>query len=302
MLKEREILNGLAHNPVQFRLGEYYGASIGAGVRLAFNRVHPSVDKRGDFITAAKRIINPLSLPRPIEFDLICHRLAPEITGKDVLDIGSPKLAGLVMAAQNPSTLVLTDIQGDFISPWTKLMNASGYGKRLGKDIFLQREDARKLTIPQNTIDYAYSISVLEHVANDREGNPGDTQAMQQIAKVLRPGGVVTLTVPYDSRGYREEYHNGTIYEREAKLDQANFYQRYYDAQALVERLIRPTGLILEKQVYFAPILPFEEQWNRIPMKAKVPLLPFQGALGYLLINEVSEKQGSGVALRLRKP
>jgi len=60
--------------------------------------------------------------------------------------------------------------------------------------------------------------------------------------------------------------------------------------------------LILEKQVYFAPILPFEEQWNRIPMKAKVPLLPFQGALGYLLINEVSEKQGSGVALRLRKP
>jgi hypothetical protein len=47
-----------------------------------------------------------------------------------------------------------------------------------------------------------------------------------------------------------------------------------------------------------------EPWWNRIPMKAKVPLLPFQGAAGNVLFSRVPPEDLSdakGVALRLRK-
>ena len=73
---------------------------------------------------------------------------------------------------------------------------------------------------------------------------------MREIARVLRPGGVVTLTVPFAASGLRDEYVAGAVYERQAS-GAATFYQRHYDDAALQKRLIEPSGLRLVDTTYF---------------------------------------------------
>lgn len=52
-------------------------------------------------------------------------------------------------------------------------------------------------------------MSVLEHIP-DR----GDSAAIRELVRVVKPGGVVVVTAPYDRR-YRETFVRGPVYERQ---------------------------------------------------------------------------------------
>jgi SAM-dependent methyltransferase len=284
--------------PKQFSLPIYYWASARVGIGCI---------ARGDQrIEGIKRILNPLSFPRPAEFREALYSLAPTEGTRRVLDVGSPKLPVIVLLKERPDLEIFaTDIVPDFVEPIAAFLRAANLGDRLGKTIHLMKEDARRLSFEDDFFDWVYSISVLEHVA-DEDGTPGDSEAIREIARVLRPGGVVTLTVPFDANGFHEEYVEGDVYERAASNGQGTFYQRHYDAAAVQERLIGPSGLECEEMVYLGEKgrWKVEPWWNRIPMKAKVPLLPFQGAAGNVLFSRVPPEDLSdakGVALRLRK-
>ena len=56
----------------------------------------------------------------------------------------------------------------------------------------LEAADATALPYPDGGFDAAVSVSVIEHI----RGN-GDTTAMRELARVLRPGGTLVLTFPY---------------------------------------------------------------------------------------------------------
>ncbi|HEY3732977.1 MAG TPA: class I SAM-dependent methyltransferase [Streptosporangiaceae bacterium] len=89
------------------------------------------------------------------------------------------------------------------------------------------RGDATAMPFPDDSFDRVIAAEVLEHI-------PDDQQAMSEIARVLRPGGVAAVTVPtwLPERicwALSEDYHNTPgghvrIYTRaelEAKLAQA---------------------------------------------------------------------------------
>jgi len=279
--------------PFQIRpysLLDYYMTSIGAGLKSLLGR-YPR--------EAAARVLNPLSYTRYMEFQLAIDQLGP-LDGCRVLDVGSPKLPVLVLARHARCELYATDIRDYFVGSTSHFLTRIGLGNRLGNDIHLEAQDARQFSYPDASFDRVFSISVLEHIPDD-----GDSDAIQEISRIVQPGGIVTLTVPFASSGYREQFKRGDVYERQSGGG-ATFYQRFYDIPSLYRRLIEPSGMDLQEMTFFGErSLRFEPYWNRIPLRWKVPLLWSQPFLAKLLLKRLDMDQvdrACGVALKLTKP
>jgi SAM-dependent methyltransferase len=247
---------------------------------------------------AAARIVNPLSYPRYLEFQLTVNRL-PIADGGRLLDIGSPKLPVLLVTRHTRCQIHTTDIRDYFIPATSEFLRRNGQGQRLGRDIHLEVQDARRLTYDDAFFDWIYSVSVIEHIPDG-----GDAVAMSEIRRVLRPGGVVALTVPFSDAGYREEWVRGDVYEREGQ-GAPNFYQRHYDLPSLRARLIEPSGMEVVETTFFGePGVRFEPTWNRIPMRWKVPALWAQPLLAKAFLRPLRPHErhaAVGVAVTLRK-
>ncbi len=97
----------------------------------------------------------------------------------------------------------------------------------------VQAEDATHLSFNDNSMDFISVISTIEHIPGD-----GDSRAMAEFERVLRPGGRVVVTVPA-SPSYQEA---------ESTFYYAGF-ERRYDAAALRDRLHR-TGLKLIDELH----------------------------------------------------
>lgn len=273
----------------RFGLSDFYLTSLDAGVRSL----------RGPHLReAAARILNPLSYPRLMEYQLVMEMLG-DLRSARILDIGSPKLPALLLAGEPLRELRSTDIRDYFIPSTEFFLSKLGYGDRLDRDIHLEVADARTLSYASEEYDRVYSISVLEHIPDG-----GDSTAIAEIARVLKPSGRAAITVPFDAAGYREEMVNDDVYERSSN-GQPTFYQRHYDLESLYERLIKPSGLRLERIVWFGePHVRFEPIWNRIPMTWKLPLLWAQPFLAKLFLRRLCESQQAsacGVAFALVK-
>ncbi len=248
---------------------------------------------------AVARIVNPMSYPRLLEYQVVFGLLG-RLAGKQVLDIGSPKLPALLFARRGEFTLYVSDIRDYFIRPTRHLLRHAGLGGRVGREIQLQVEDARKLTFADESLDAIYSISVIEHIPGE-----GDAEAMSEFGRVLRPGARVAITVPYTFAGYHEDWVRSDVYERKAAGEDV-FYQRHYDDASLASRLVEPSRLDLAAVVYFGePRIRFERYWNRIPMRLKLPLLWVQPFLATCLLRRLPAERrdrACGVAILLVKP
>jgi SAM-dependent methyltransferase len=248
---------------------------------------------------AAARIVNPLSYPRYLEYDLALSKLG-SLDGMRVLDIGSPKLPILLLAREARCELYATDIRDYFIGSTRYFLTRMGMANRIGRDVHLEVQDARELTYADAFFDKIYAISVIEHIPDT-----GDADAMREIARTLRPGGVATLTVPFRAAGHRDEFVKGDVYERNGD-GSPTFFQRRYDVESVRTRLVEPSGLKLTDVTYFGePRVRFEPVWNRIPMRWKLPLLWAQPFLAKAFLKPVGPDKlhtAVGVAIRLEKP
>jgi SAM-dependent methyltransferase len=268
---------------------ELYRFSLGLGLRALGQR---------HFWAALPRLLNPASYPRGMEFDLVLRGLA--LGGRErVLDVASPKLLFVWLAANTRLDLTATDILASFISPTRDLLESIGLQQEIGDRLRLERQDARSLAYPDAGFDAVYSISVVEHIPYD-----GDTQALREIARVLRPGGRVCLTVPFAER-YEEEWVRRDVFERRRHGNERIYYQRRYDDEALERRLVAPSGLREVRRRYFGePGLRFERYWSRIPLPFRVGPAWLQPLFERTFLREMNHgrhERAIGVGLTLVK-
>jgi SAM-dependent methyltransferase len=162
-----------------------------------------------------------------------------------ILDVGSPKPFGLYLAYKLNADVHLTDItrynldQDEVV--WGAICSgAEGHAR-------FELQDARALTYPNGTFDIVYAMSVVEHV----EGELQDKAAVTEMMRVLKPGGLLLLSLPCGPY-YIEQLIAGRPHLTDDARDTGlHFFQRIYDASALNTRVLPAiTALADHVEVY----------------------------------------------------
>lgn len=157
-----------------------------------------------------------------------------QIRGADperVLDVASPKLLACWLAEHTSAEVVATDLWGAEIEDWRALLDAADPDRRRFARLRLEVADATRLPYADGSFDAAYSASVIEHIPGD-----GDTRAMAELARVLRPGGSLALTFPY--RPVHEDEHVRHDLYGVPYTGTPLFFQRHYSAESIDRRLL----------------------------------------------------------------
>jgi SAM-dependent methyltransferase len=203
---------------------------------------------------ALKNVVVPVNYWRTLEYRLVFDELLPQ-SPDVILDIGSPKLFSLYVAERFGAEICATDIEEYFISDYGYFGAMRGIPSSRYR---LLRADGRKLQFADGAFNKVFSISVLEHIPGE-----GDSECMKEIGRVLGPGGLCVLTVPFAPRS-RDEFRRAKDFYWSSKSGEAResgevFFQRRYSELDLKERLVGPSGLSIRKIGYFGERLALRE-------------------------------------------
>ena len=124
--------------------------------------------------------------------------------------------------------------------------------------------DGRRLPFRAASVDAVTAVSVLEHIRGR-----GDVEAVREMARVVRPGGLIAFTVPMAARAVEQESDPS-----------CGFFIRRYDEKTLADRLIHPAGPRSVEVHYFGEgVVPYscwylalrsaQERWCRGGWKYK---------------------------------
>jgi SAM-dependent methyltransferase len=164
------------------------------------------------------RLLVPLDPWRYYE----CGRVAEQTFTGDCLDVSSPKLLTSLLQAEGHGTWIATDLYAREVEAW----------RRIDPALRLEVEDAAGLSYPDASFDHVVCVSVLEHVG------PGkDADAMNEMWRVLKPGGTLHLTTDV-SLEPKNVYVDDRVYgEASSEQDGRVFFKRDYgvdEIEALV--------------------------------------------------------------------
>jgi len=120
--------------------------------------------------------------------------------------------------------------------------------------------DATKLPFGDNSFDIVTAISTIEHILPIDDG---DTRAMKEIGKVLKPSSMAIITVPYKSK-FSEEWRYHPVHGK--------YLMRSYDEDSVHSRLIKPSGLFVSKIFYFCDDIGFYKLWYKLLIYMFSPL------------------------------
>jgi SAM-dependent methyltransferase len=185
---------------------------------------------RGPRREAAWRIWMPLDVDRVRELPWTGARIRAA-RPRRVLDVASPKLLACWLAERTDAEVVGTDLWKTEIEAWRALTDAADPSGRRWRRLRLEPADGTALRYEDASFDAAYSSSVIEHIPGD-----GDTRAMAELARVLRPGGVLALTFPYGAEA-GDEFVEHDLYGTKY-TGTPIFFQRRYSAASVESRLL----------------------------------------------------------------
>lgn len=213
---------------------------------------------------ALVRVVIPLDPSRYLELPWVLERLG-EVAGARVLDLASPKLLAVALARRGAEVTSVDELESE-VEAWRRL--AAGQPR-----LTLQAADGRALPFADGGFDHAYSVSVLEHIAE-----PGDEQALRELARTVRPGGQVLVTLP-NARAYHEDWRDEPAYADHGPVGGRYFFQRWYDP-ARVDRLVAAAA---ELELVSREVVAMQPNWNAAYTRTfpwLLPLGPFYGLLG----------------------
>lgn len=149
-----------------------------------------------------------------------------------ILDVGSPKAFGLYLGKSVPADITLTDISELNVEEY-KVMWHALQAKAKGS-VGFALQDARELQFPDQVFDVVYSMSVLEHI----EGQDGDAKAIRELLRVLKPGGLLVISLPFGNKYIEQQRVGFAGAARKTGDQQSYFFQRIYDREALQRRIL----------------------------------------------------------------
>ena len=247
-----------------------YGLSVKLGARDLLHH--------GPSREAAIRIGIPLDPSRYLELPWAEQTLEAR-PGDRVLDLASPKLLAVALARTGVE-IVSVDAFSLEIERW----------HRLAPDVRFEVADGRSLSFEDASFDRAYSVSVVEHIEDD-----GDEQALRELARVVRPGGRILLTVPYADT-YWEDWRDRPLYSSDGEPEAAKyFFERWYDTA----RLDQLVGSAPVREVS-RELARTEPNWSRRYNRNFPWLLPLGPVFG-LLGHEVTGPGGDVARLVLER-
>src|SRR2546428_5393771 len=142
---------------------------------------------RGMIVEGIKLLISPVGYWRLIP-NAFAYQEFLRLNNPRILDVGSPKLPSVFFATKTDQEVHATDLDdAKIFSRWKAAANALGLA-----NYFVEYQDARRLTYPDESFDFVYSISVIEHIPDD-----GDTASLREFRRVLKPGGILVIPIPY---------------------------------------------------------------------------------------------------------
>lgn len=240
---------------------------------------------RREPVLGLKRLALPVSYWRSAEFGYVWRRLtAPP--GARVFDLGSPKDLAAMLARHRGHEVVATDILPEAIDSSRRYARAQGLDGRGAGRVHSELQDGRALPYADASFDAAFSVSVLEHIPGS-----GDSIALRELLRIVRPGGVVVVTVPYDRR-YRETFVQGPVYERAPIGSEPVFFERHYDRETLASRLFSPDACEVEDvSLWGEGTIRMETLLDRLgPLR--LPLSPLEAFFSTATLRRVEPHRG----------
>jgi SAM-dependent methyltransferase len=233
----------------------FYVTSWRLGVR--------ALRERRELREAVIRLVIPLDPSRYLEFPDTLRELEPH-PGDRILDLASPKLMAVELARRG-AEVTSVDAYAPEISRWRALTEGQ-------RGLRFAIADGRALPFADACFHCAYAISVLEHVPAE-----GDLQALRELARVVKPGGRVVITVPYADR-YREDWRDEPMYGLQEPVNGRYFFERWYDDARLGELAGAAPGL----RLVGSRISRMAPNWHLLYLRTfpwLLPLGPFFGVL-----------------------
>jgi SAM-dependent methyltransferase len=134
------------------------------------------------------------------------HFAARWAAGKRVLDVACGEGYGSALLARVAAHVTGVDLSAQAIA------HAKGAYAKLGNVEFLAAS-CTQIPIPEASIDVAVSFETIEHIE-------GQAAFLDELARVLKPGGVLILSCPNkleysDKRGFVNEFHVKELYREE---------------------------------------------------------------------------------------
>ncbi len=122
----------------------------------------------------------------------------------------------------------------------------AGVLDRIGGPVEFKREDATCLTFSDDSFDLVYSISVIEHIYEDR------VRAISEMVRVTRLGGLIYITYPV-ARQIVEECVDFPIYPDQAVRDGRTFFLYRFgsDRVADIIRRIPDTVEVIRQDIFW---------------------------------------------------
>lgn len=210
----------------------------------------------GDLTTGAVAMLQGIGFYRCWELPLVVSYFQPP-PGMRILDVGSLK-------SILPLYLALRGCQVSVIDIDPQVVVQQRYARYLGVPELIDNglsvivQDATRTDFADASFDLITNISAVEHFTGD-----GDIAFVREVARLLKENGKLFLSFgigPY--REWQWEW----------------LFCRTYDAQALWERIVKPSGLEVEATIYFETEATrrFSERWFRLPLAVR------NGLLGWL--------------------